>query len=98
LFERRIVNHGGNWNKTAPSFPLRSNGASASKKLPQRYSTASSSRSFGYTRSLPSGRISCGSEDARVGCCVRIENALMLNVKPGVVRCAHCCTTGWRGG
>src|SRR5215207_3563229 len=98
LFERRIVNHGGNWNSTAPIFPLRSSGASASKKLDQRYSTASSSRSFGYTRSLPSGRISCGSAVAFVGCWVRIENALMLNVKSGGVRCTHCCTTGCRGG
>src|SRR6266536_1395693 len=92
-----MVNHGGNWNSTAPSFSLRS-GSRASKKVDQRYSTASGSRSFGYTRCLPSGRISSGSDVTLVGCCVKIENALMLNVKLGGVRWAHCCTTCLRVG
>src|SRR6266508_3585284 len=47
LFDRLRVNHGGNWNSTVPNFPLRSSGASESKKLDHRYSTASSSRSLG---------------------------------------------------
>jgi hypothetical protein len=81
-----MENQGGNWKRTAPSFPARCSGASAPVKRSQISSTARSSRWRRYTRVLPGGTIFSGSALGSVGCWVRRENALTSKVKPSGVR------------
>src|SRR5690348_4767692 len=47
LFFRLIVNHGGNWNRTAPSLPAWYSGSRADRKRSHTWSITESSRSLG---------------------------------------------------
>src|SRR3954470_3605688 len=47
LFDRRNVNHCGNWNSRAPSLPASCSGSSAERNRSQTWSTVLSSTSLG---------------------------------------------------
>src|SRR5215216_1783010 len=65
LLERRMVNHGGNWNRITPSLFAATSGSSADRNRLHRSSYACAGRSLGYTFFLSvSGR---RSEERRVG-------------------------------
>src|SRR6185437_14281832 len=99
LLERRIVNHGGNWNSSNPSLPASTSGSSALRNRLQMSSYAWAGTSFGYTLALSvSGRRSLGSALTLVGCPVSRLNALMLNVKPSGVRWAQSVAVCSLGG
>src|SRR5437763_7849022 len=99
LLPRRMVNHGGNWNSSTPSFPAATRGSSADRNRVHTSSYACGGRSSGYTFFLSvSGRRSLYIAETFVGCPVRRLNALTLNVKSAGLRSAHSCAVDSAGG